>query len=468
MGTRSYEDFIATKRSLAPPAGFDVSLSNINPMLFDFQKDIVRWNLKRGKSCTFADCGMGKTGMELEWAHHVNEYTQEPVLILAPLAVAQQTIREGEKFGRLAHLCESQSDVINGINITNYEKMHHFDLKHFAGVVGDESSCLKAYDSKTTQQLLSSFADTPYKLAATATPAPNDITELTNHVEFMGIMTRAQMLSSFFVHDGGSTQDWRLKGHAEEAFWAWMCSWAVMIQRPSDLGYADGDFVLPPLEEFSHIVEVDTPIEERLTLWDMEATDLQSRGRARRQSIPQRIAKAREIVDAEPHEQWLLWCGLNDESAELTRSIPGAVEVKGSDSNAHKEQALLAFANGNIQHLVTKGSIAGWGMNFQSCARQINVGMNDSWETRYQTIRRSWRFGQKRAVHIHDIIGQLETATLRNIARKEKEAQAMMDGMRRHMMAISRQEIRGAGHEQKIYHATRPMTLPTWLQEETA
>lgn len=463
----NYHDFLASKRIEAQPAGFHADRDALNPALFEWQRDIVVWALARGRAALFEDCGLGKTPQQLVWAHEVCRHTGGNVLILAPLAVSQQTVREGQKFGIHVTACRSQADVRAGINITNYEMLSHFDVSQFAGVVLDESSILKDFGAKTCQGIIDLFAGTPYRLACTATPAPNDVTELANHAHFLGIMPRPQMLSMWFVHDSGKTQDWRLKGHAENAFWKWMCSWAVMIHRPSDLGYDDGGFALPALSTETHVIKTHTPIEQRETLFEMEALTLNEQRRARRETLPARVAAAADLVNADD-QPWVVWCDLNDESTALRQGIPGAVEVRGSNTNEEKEQAMLDFAAGHIRVLVTKPGIAGHGLNWQHCARMVFCGLSHSYERRYQAIRRCWRFGQTRPVEVHDVLAHTETAILRNLERKEQDAQRLAIGMVEHMRGFSTKEIRGAERKQTIYTARRPLIVPSWLVSEAA
>src|SRR3990167_1366667 len=351
VGDMDYQEFLKTKLILQPPCGLDGSF-DLHPALFDFQRDIVTWALRKGRPAIFADCGMGKTPMQLDWARHI----PGDVLILAPLAVSKQTVHEGKKFGVPVKYCKAQDDCEKGINITNYERLENFTPEEFAGIVLDESSILKSYDGAFRNLIIDSFAQTPYRLACTATPAPNDFMELGNHAEFIGTMTRVEMLSMFFVHDGGETQKWRLKGHAQSDFWKWICSWAVMIRKPSNLGYEDGSFILPEL--LIHKQIVDTPHNGHATLFPMEAYTLQERQRARKDSIFERVNEAARLANGNG-EQWLIWCNLNSESDAITRSIPGAVEVKGSDSQEHKESSMINFAEGRLRVLVSKPSIAG-------------------------------------------------------------------------------------------------------------
>lgn len=423
----NYTEFLNTKQVTVPSAGFEPG--EVSPMLYPFQASIVRWALRRGKAALFEDCGLGKTPQQLEWARQVHLHTGGNVLILAPLAVANQTKREGEKFGVAVNVCETQADVAPGVNITNYEKLHHFTTDGWAGIVLDESSILKAYDGSTRKLLNEFAADIPYRLACTATPAPNDLIELTNHAEFLGIMNSKEIIALFFTQDGNTTHQWRLKGHAREAFWKWMAEWSVAIRRPSDIGYEDNGFILPALRMHPHIVE------SRATagrLFAVEGQTLQERREARRDSLADRVAKTAELVNADG-EQWVVWCDLNAESDALTRAIDGAIEVAGRHDDAHKLDAMTGFTEGRYRVIVTKPTIAGFGMNWQHCHRMAFVGLSDSYEQQYQAIRRCWRFGQTQPVDVHVVTAEAEGAVVANIQRKEKQATEMFDNIVRHM-----------------------------------
>ena len=431
-----YLEFLERKRIVDAPTGLD-TVPPLNPMLFEFQKDIVRWALRRGRAAIFADCGLGKTPMQLEWAKHI----PGEVLILAPLAVSAQTVREGAKFGIPVGYARNDSQITERITITNYEMLEHFNVSRFKGVVLDESSILKSYDGKTRTQIIESFCDTPYRLACTATPAPNDFMELGNHAQFLGAMSYTEMLSMFFVHDGGETQKWRLKGHAQTDFWKWLCSWAVMIRKPSDLGYPDDSFTLP--EMVMH--EVTVTVEDATSgfLFPVEAATLQERIAARRETTADRVKHCSDIVNG-TDAPFLVWCNLNTESEALRKAIPGAVEVKGSDSNDHKESALMGFSEGHIRCLITKPSIAGFGMNWQHCANVAFVGLSDSYEQFYQAVRRCWRFGQKHSVNVYTICAETEGAVVANIKRKEAEAQKMAEEMVANMHDLNAEALKGA------------------------
>jgi hypothetical protein len=439
----TYDDFLASKVIADIPTGIEVR-GDLNPKLFDFQRDIVRWALRRGRAAIFADCGMGKTPMQLVWASHV----PGPVLIFAPLAVATQTVREGHKFGVPVQYVRAQPENPGGVYITNYEMLDHFDPSAWAGVVLDESSIIKHRDGAFRTAILDRFGAIPFRLACTATPAPNDFMELGNHAEFMGVMSTAEMLATFFVHDGGETQKWRLKGHARGDFWRWLTSWAVMIRKPSDLGYSDEGFALPGRTHHECVVRVEKPTTG--ALFAMEAQTLQERIQARRDTIEERVKAAADLVNASD-DSWVVWCNLNAESEALVSAIPGAVQVSGSDSPEHKESAMLDFADGKIRVLVTKPSIAGFGMNWQHCSNVAFVGLSDSWEQYYQAVRRCWRFGQTREVHVYVITAETEGAVVANIKRKEEDAEVMAREMVEHMGDLSAEEIRGSARRKDEY-----------------
>lgn len=425
----TYEQVIENKVRRLEPCGFQPS--PINPLLFDWQRRIVERAVRIGRSSIFAECGLGKTAMQLETARQITEQTNRPALIFAPLAVGKQTEREAEKFGIEARYVrdrgDMQSALTNGVKVfvTNYERLDKFNPDDFRSVVLDESSILKALDGKTRKRLTEFSANIPYRLCCTATPAPNDHMELGNHAEYLGVMTAAEMLATFFVHDGGDTSKWRLKGHAQKEFWRWVTSWATAVSKPSDIGGSDEGFVLPALEIYQVTVDAESDGQH---LFPMEANTLSERRDARRVSIGDRVAACAELVNDQPDEQWLIWCNLNAESEALAKEC-GAIEVRGSDSVEAKEEMLLAFAAGELPRLVTKPSIAGFGMNFQQCARNAVVGLSDSWEQYYQLIRRTWRFGQKRAVQCYVITAETEGAVVRNIERKDRQALEQREGM---------------------------------------
>jgi hypothetical protein len=381
-------------------------------MLHDWQAELVRWAVRTGRAAVWADTGMGKTVMQLEWAR----LSGDTALVVAPLAVCQQTVREAAKLGITATYTR---DGIPGpgIWITNYEQVHKFDPDQLDAVVLDEASILKNSDGKTRRRLIEHFAQVPHRLACTATPAPNDPEELTNQAEFLGRSTRVNMLAAYFVHDD---QGWRLKGHAREPMFRWMASWAVALRRPSDLGYPDGDYQLPGLEIIPELVHVELEAEGQLFATDLGGVG--GRAKVRRDTLTARCERVAALVHAEPHEPWLLWCGLNDEADTLTRMLPGAVNVHGSLTPEEKAERLLGFADGDIPVLITKPSLAAFGLNWQHCARMAFVGLNDSYEAYYQAIRRCYRYGQHRVVRAHVVLSELESQIAANVARKESEA----------------------------------------------
>ncbi len=456
-----YATFLAAKQRVDRPTGFDAV--DVNGKLFPFQQAIVKWACRRGRAAIFADCGLGKTGMQLEWARQVVAHTGGRVLILAPLAVAAQTKREAEKFGLSGvGVVRSQAECESfAICVANYEMLAHFEPEQFAGVVLDESSIIKNFTGSLRNQIIEAFAATPFRLACTATPAPNDYMELGNHAEFVGSMTRVEMLSMFFCHDGGDTSQWRIKGHAERDFWKWVCSWSVMLRKPSDIGFADEGFALPPIQFFEHLVKAD-PLKAGV-LFEVESPSLADRRNARRASIGDRVAKAAELANANG-EQWLVWCDLNDESAALTAAIEGAVEVSGSDDPDHKERAMLDFAAGKIRVLVTKPKIAGFGMNFQSCRNMAFVGLSDSYEALYQSVRRCWRFGQAQEVRVHIITATTEGAVLDNVKRKERDAEEMAARMVANMADITKGAIAMTERTMNDY-AERSVSEGLWRME---
>lgn len=454
----NYEDFLKSKRFVLESSGFDIDKSELNPMLYEFQKDIVRWALKKGKACIFADCGLGKTPMQLSWAHQVCKHTGGMVLILAPLAVADQTKRESEKFGYTAKVVEKQSECINGINITNYEKLDRFVANEFVGIVLDESSILKSYSGKARTAIIHNFHSVPYKLACTATPAPNDYMEIGNHSEFCGVMTRSEMLSMFFVHDGGQTSKWRLKGHATDVFWQWLATFSVFVDNPENIGYQVSGYNLPKLNINEIIVDGYEPIKESLTLTE--------RREARKESLEIRCRKAAELVN-NSNEQWLVWCDLNDESSKLTELISDSVEVKGSDKSEYKSNSMLSFSDGTVKCLVTKPRIAGYGMNWQNCHNMIFTGLSDSYEQYYQAVRRCWRFGQEKQVNVYIIISAKEGCVKKNIERKQSDFQRMQFEMTELTKEITKKELKSTCRISTPYEPTKEMKLPDW-EEFTA
>jgi superfamily II DNA or RNA helicase len=458
-----YDAFLGAKHLRAVPLGM-ADPPFLSHQLFPFQSDIVRWALQRGRAAIFADCGLGKGWMALEWARCVAWKTEQPVLVVAPLAVAQQFQREGHRLRLTVNLCRDGADIRPGLNVTNYDRLHRFDGVQLGGVVLDESSILKDHTSATRNMILERFATTPFRLACTATPAPNDHMELGNHAEFLGTLSRQEMLATFFCHDGGETQAWRLKGHAERDFWRWVASWAVCVRKPSDLGYDDGDYALPPLRLHEHRVTTDNALAQASgLLFAVEAQTLDAQRAARRASLDDRVAIAAELVNGSK-QPWILWCDLNSESEALTKAIPGAVEVRGSDDAEEKERRLADFSEGRTRVLVTKPSIAGHGMNWQHCAHVAFVGLSHSFEAYYQALRRTYRFGQKRPVNVHLITSTGEGAVLANLKRKQGEAETLHAELVAHLDDFT--AVKAAGRELTTYRPHRDILIPDWLISE--
>ena len=443
----NYHEFLNTKIVNPIISGFDVDEQSLNANLFDFQRAIVKWALKRGRAAIFADTGLGKTLMQLTWADEVAKHTNGNILIFAPLCVAQQTVREGEKFGIIGiNYCREQSDVKSGINITNYEMIDKFDMSQFVGVIMDESSIIKNRDGKTRNYIIEACSQVPYRLSCTATPAPNDFMELGNQVEFLGIMRMTEMLAMYFINDAGDTGTWILKGHGKQKFWEWMATWSVCIRSPADIGFDGSRYVLPPLNMIAHVVESKTTF----GLFADVAQGLLERNQARRDSIDDRVAKCAEVVNASS-EQWVIWCHLNNEAEMLVKQIPDAVDVSGSDSMEHKEQSITKFLSGEIRVLVSKPRILGAGMNLQCCHNTAFVGLSDSWEQYYQAIRRFYRFGQEKIVNVHVISAESEGAVVENIRRKELQNEEMGTQMVKHMSNAMKKEIFGLEVEKSEY-----------------
>lgn len=436
----SYSDFLATKEPVTPSSGIDTD--GLHGSLYDFQSAVTRWAVRRGRAAIFADCGLGKTRMQLEWMRTIGG----PALIVAPLGVTEQTIEEARVLG----IDLSHGGTGAHFEITNYERLHRFNPADYRAVVLDESSILKSIDGKTRTKLIREWSVIPFRLCCSATPAPNDIAELANHAEFLGMMTRPEMLATFFVHD---ERTWRLKGHAEQRFWEWMASWAVYVRAPSDLGFSDEKFTLPPLE----IRETCVPVElhpDRGVLFPGLMSGITGRTLARRQSLDGRVlAGVREIADST--EQWIVWTGLNAEAsalvAALTAAGVSAANVEGADAEEHKIARERAWRKGEIRVLVSKPSIFGFGMNWQHCHRVMFLGLGDSYEQYYQAIRRCWRFGQTEPVDVLIVVSDAESQVVANVRRKEQEATMTADRVIASMGDIERAEVLGQTRHRAEY-----------------
>lgn len=435
-----YETFLKTKQIYLASSGITVSPDDVHPKLFPFQRDLTCWAVRKGRAALFADTGLGKTFMQLEWARLIGQ----PTLIVAPLSVARQTAREADKIGLAVPYVREQEKITTQISITNYEMVEYFDPSWFGAVVLDESSILKSFDGKTKTALVEMFQDTPYRLCCTATPAPNDISEIANHAEFLGIMSRADMLATFFVHDD---EGWRLKKHARQPFYRWLASWGMSIRKPSDLGYDDGGYNLPELFVEPVWVKTDFVPEGQLLFTGLKG--IGDRSRVRQGTLEARCAAAAEFVNTTPG-QWIVWTGLNEESSLMCKLVPDAEEVTGADSIDKKVETLERFQDGGLRVLVTKPKIAGHGLNMQNCHQMAFVGLSDSWEAYYQCIRRCYRFGQKLPVSAYVVLADAEQEIYQNVQRKEEEAKRMADNLIQNVREFERQEI-GARPAEFVY-----------------
>jgi hypothetical protein len=425
----SYAKFLDSKAHSQGREGFRVRGGEF---LFDFQRSLVEWAASRGRAAIFADCGLGKTAIELVWADSLAAESGRPVLILAPLAVSPQIVREAEKFGvEVARSSDGKLD--SQVVVTNYERLHYFDPAQFAGVVCDESSILKSFDGARRGEITAFMRKVRYRLLATATAAPNDYIELGTSSEALGHLGHVDMLNRFFKNDlnnsaqgrmRGEVIKWRFKGHAERPFWRWVCSWARAVRRPSDLGFDDARFVLPPLEQVEHQVRARTLAPGML--FSLPAATLPEQREERRRTITERCERVAELVDHK--SQAIVWCHLNDEGDLLERLIPDAVQVSGSDSDDAKEERLAGFAENKFRVLITKPKIGAWGLNYQNCAH-VTLFPSHSFEQYYQAVRRCWRFGQKRPVKVDLVSTEGEAGVLKNLQRKAAQADRMFENL---------------------------------------
>ncbi len=448
---RSYIDIIAGKTRLKIEDGISVDLSGTS--LYPFQAELCEWALRLGRAAIFADCGMGKTPILLHWADRVAAHEKGKVLILAPLAVAEQTVREGKKFGVDVH--RGHTGDTGRITVTNYARLHYYNPADFCGIVCDESSIIKHHSGETRAAITAFMHPIRFRLLCTATPAPNDYMELGTSCEALGVMRRVEMLAQFFYHDGGDTSKWIVKGHAEQPFWRWVASWARALRSPDDLGYHDDRFTLPPINMQQHTVKSNVP-DGRLFVVD--AITLEEQRSERRETIDERCDMVAAIANANS-DPFIAWCSLNDESEGLAKRINGAVEVRGSDEDDDKARKLLGFADGSIRCIVTKPQIAGFGMNYQNC-NQMSFFPSHSHEQFYQCLRRCWRFGQKRPVTVHIVTSEAESAVLANMRRKERAATVMMDEIVKHM--------RDFYHGNKTTYLPKlKMEIPKWISQQS-
>lgn len=450
---QQYHQFLNQKKLAIKESGFRVEEKDLNPILFPFQKYCVLNALKKGRYALFEDCGLGKTIQQLEWARHIVNYTNKPVLIIAPLAVVGQTINEGDKFGY--KVTELDGRPTKGIYITNYDNIKNVVAKDYSGVVLDESSILKNFDGETKKLIIDLFSDTPYKLACTATPSPNDVMELCNHAEFLNVMNRNEMLAMYFIHDGGNTSSWRLKGHCEQMFWDFVSEWAVMLCKPSDIGFSDDGYVLPAMNLIETHIETEKRDNGKLfNDTSVNATDYNKELRA---TIYERLNKVSEIVNAS-NENWIIWIKQDEEGNILRSLIPDAVEVRGSENPQSKREKLIGFAKNKYRVLVTKLKIAQFGLNYQNCHNQIYASLDFSFESTYQGIRRSWRFGQEHEVNVYLIC----TDTMANVRETIVKKQEQFENMQKSMTAATNRNI-GTKKKVKSIKAGTAMRLPSFI-----
>lgn len=465
-----YQTFLDSKSILAKPRGMS-DVPQLCRALKPFQSAIVAWALKRGRAALFEGTGLGKTLQQLAWARTVADHEMEPVLVLTPLAVAEQTVAEAAKFGISGvHYAKDRGAIAGDIVVTNYERFDKFDIDNFMGIVLDESGIIKSHGGKIRQYLTDECADVPWRLCCTATPAPNDYAELGQHAEFLGIMSAKEMLAMYFVHDGSirandnsqGADGWRLKRHAANDFWRWLASWSVIIRHPRDLGFDERGYDLPPLEFHETVVRADLNPTAGM-LFPFAANTLQERIGVRRDTADARVKAAAEIVGREPDEPWLIWCNLNSEADAIESLLPNALQVAGRHAPELKVSRLMGFKDGRPPILISKPSLAGHGMNWQHCARMIFVGLTDSFEQIYQAVRRSWRFGQSRPVHVYFVASELEGAVVANLKRKERAFDQMLDAMSVHMRDLMREQIIGRGRTASNYNPRIEMECPRWL-----
>lgn len=460
-----YIDFLKSKQKKIIPTGFDMpeeELERYN-FLFDWQKHILPWLVKKGRAGLFLETGLGKTIIQLSWADAVCRHTGGNVLILAPLAVSAQTVKEGRRFGISVKLCRSQSDVEPGINITNYEMLDKFDTTSFVGVVLDESSILKSYMGATKQAIINAFEHTKFKLSCTATPSPNNQMELLNQAEFLGVMKSHEALAIWFINDTANSGNYKLKGHAVKSFWEWVSSWAVYISNPSDIGFDGSAYILPELHENEIVIDIDETSDNILDegFFRTIETNATAFHKEKRITAEPRAVKCAEIVAERPDEQFLVWCYTDYEADLLKKLIPDAVEVRGSHKPEYKEQCAMDFVDGKIRVLISKPRIFGFGLNFQNCHNTVFCGMDFSYESYYQTVRRFWRFGQKNEVNVYIVIGSTEHQILDVIRTKEENQRLMRIGMTDQIRDFQNIELNN--RKFKLNFETPQISLPNWI-----
>lgn len=457
---KTYEEFLESKISLTSSRGILVDSNSINSTLFHFQRYCVVRALEMGRFAFFEDCGLGKTIQQLVWADEIVKATACPVVILAPLSVVDQTIEESRKFGVVGvvrwmpEMAQNVADLPDLIYVAHYEQLGSLPTEEFAGVVLDESSILKNEEGKTRNALLDAFADTPYKLCCTATPSPNDPMELGNHAEFLGVMTRQQMLAMYFVHDGGDTDKWRIKPHAQKLFWRWVATWAVMLSKPADIGFPMEGYDLPPLNPVERTIQ--TPKRDNGQLFNDVAVSATSYNQELRITKAERLTEVASLVN-DSIEPFIIWVSQDEEADAVCKLVPDAVEVRGSMTPEMKSKRLLGFARGEFRVLLTKPKICAFGLNYQHCANQVFAAPDFSFEKVYQAIRRSYRFGQTRPVNIYMIV----TDTMQSVAKRFEQKQRAHAAMQASMTAAVNEHQLQSKSPQLV---RQPLQRPEWLQ----
>ncbi len=463
MSDEAYQAFLASKAP--PPVQFGRDPDPIPEVFFEFQAPILKWAIRRGRAALFLSTGLGKTLLQAEWLRQSGKRG----LIIAPLGVTEQTIEEARSKLGMEIRKATEPSGLDGYEITNFERLHRFVGAPYDALVVDEASRLKSIDGKQRTQLIEEFTHIPRRLVATATPAPNEIVELANYAEFLGIMSAVETKATFFVHDTerSAAGGWRLKGHAQDVFWRWLARWAIYLRKPSDLGFEDGDFTLPPLEIREAVVKADWKPEGMLFATGLGG--IGDRREVRRATIDARVAKAVEEIVSAPG-QWIVWCGLNDEGDALEKALGDqCVQISGSDDDDAKVQKeQLWRAGGGPRVLITKTAIYGAGLNWQHCQQMMFLGLGDSWEQYFQGIRRCWRFGQKHPVGVVVVRSDVEQAVADNLRRKEADAERIADGVVKHAQAAMLEELGRAEAERVDYEPTQPMVVPSWLGERAA
>jgi len=460
----TYHELIAAKRIAFVPRGLD-KIPPLNPAMFPHQKHSTEFALRAGSAALFLDTGLGKSLCALDWGRVIVEHTGRPVLMLAPLAVAGQHEREAVKFGIDAKAIREPDEITTPrVYITNYERLDKFDADAFSGVILDESSIIKSFNGKTARALIERFKHTPFRLCCTATPAPNDHVELGQHAEFLGVMSQSQMLTRWFIHDSADTGTWRMKGHAVEDFWNWVSSWARCVSKPSDLGFSDEGFILPKMNLTRHKVAADRSTQTghekdgQARLFRMPDTSATAIHVEKRMTTDARADLIAEIVATKPGEPWVIWCDTDYEADALADRIPHGVEVRGSMSPDVKEERIAAFSTGAVSIIITKPSVAGFGLNWQHCANMAFIGLSFSYESFYQAVRRCWRFGQTREVSVHVACADTEESIWHVVSRKAGDHETMKLEMTAAMARASR-----IVPEQAPYIPTVKNTIPNWI-----